>query len=252
MSFLMFKLDLEKAEEPEAPHRIGITVYGASEETYEKVCGSADAYNRMMEGADLLTELPSRVRFRTTLIRDNAGELSEMERLIKERYDRPLTMTRMVTGPVRGGAADVRSCRLGARENAEIIAGRKHMIIDEKVSSEGPVAEKKAEGYLLGCHAGIDQYTITNDGKLLGCQMLDKFATDALREGLKKAWEIWPETLTERKQNVFCKSCPYRGACLDCYAYRLAETGGLTDRPAYICEDAALMNRMRGGKECIV
>lgn len=41
------------------PHRIGVTIYGASPETYEKVCGSASAHERMIDGIRQLKTLPS-------------------------------------------------------------------------------------------------------------------------------------------------------------------------------------------------
>ena len=56
------------------PHRIGITIYGASAETYEKTCGNGHAFKKMLEGVHMLLTLPSVFEFRTTLIQDNFGD----------------------------------------------------------------------------------------------------------------------------------------------------------------------------------
>ena len=87
---------------------------------------------------------------------------------------------------------------------------------------------------LLGCNAGVDSYTITCDGKLLGCQLLDTFQTDALQEGLLPAWQRYPETVA--LPNHPCKNCANLQSCTLCPAVAMAETGSLTGVPEYICE----------------
>lgn len=87
------------------PHKIGITMYGATAETYEKVCGNADALKYAIEGIHQLQELPSKLEFRTTIIKDNYCEANEIEKLIHEEFGEEyrLIQTRMVTKAVRGG-----------------------------------------------------------------------------------------------------------------------------------------------------
>ena len=43
------------------PHIIGITIYGASEDTYRRVCGNGEAYNRMLDGVQQLLKLSSNI-----------------------------------------------------------------------------------------------------------------------------------------------------------------------------------------------
>ncbi|MGN1192878.1 MAG: radical SAM protein, partial [Dorea sp.] len=56
------------------PHKIGVTIYGASSETYEKVCGKAEAFQKAIEGMHQLLSLPSGMEFRTTIIKDNYAD----------------------------------------------------------------------------------------------------------------------------------------------------------------------------------
>ena len=65
------------------PHTLGITIYGVSSDTYKKVCGSSEAYDRMMEGLDKLLSLPSQIELRTTIIQDNLEEAAQIEKFIK-------------------------------------------------------------------------------------------------------------------------------------------------------------------------
>lgn len=104
------------------PHRIGVTIYGASPEIYEKVCGDGRAYGQALEGAHRLQELPSRLEFRTTIIKDNYEDFDNICRLVREEFGQqyPLIQTRIVTQSVRGACADVRSCRLEPEDNVKL------------------------------------------------------------------------------------------------------------------------------------
>ena len=87
--------------------------------------------------------------------------------------------------------------------------------------------------------------TVTWDGKLLGCQMLGAFATDAVELGFAKAWEEWPYTVRLPELNSACAACPDVDACTVCPGVRMAECGNLSDRPEYICRQTKLLARRR-------
>ncbi len=101
------------------PHKIGISIYGASSETYCKVCGNGDAFRKAIEGAKKLVTLPSVVDFRTTIIDDNYEDAYKIDELIKKEFGEKyaVTMTRMVLKAVRGGCAEVDKCRLSPEQN---------------------------------------------------------------------------------------------------------------------------------------
>ena len=63
------------------PHTIGVTIYGASPETYGRLCGSSSAFERMLDGVHQLQTLPSIMEFRTTLVRDNFADASAIDEL---------------------------------------------------------------------------------------------------------------------------------------------------------------------------
>ncbi len=236
------------------PHQIGITIYGASEEIYEKVCGSRKAFNRMKEGVKQLQKLPSIMDFRTTIIRDNYADIENMERMVREEFhsDHILTQTQMVMKAVRGGCADVAGCRLSPKQNVELYFRRNMNKMRDLVGAERfdpecvrfridpDAAEKKSEKSkvtLFGCHAGMSAYTITYEGKLLGCQIFGQFCTDALADGFQKAWAQYP-CIVERITDIDpkCQECPDAYACWSCPASRYAETGDLSGWSDYVCQ----------------
>ena len=99
------------------------------------------------------------------------------------------------------------------------------------------------EESLLGCNAGMDNYTIAYDGKLLGCQLLEVFQTDALQEGLLPAWQRYPETVTLPKYP--CENCRHLESCTLCPAVAMAETGSFTGVPEYICQITKLTQKRK-------
>lgn len=235
------------------PHRIGVTIYGASEETYEEVCGNGKAFNRVIEGMKLLSTLPSILEFRTTIIKDNYDEVDAIEDLVHREFgeDKTLTQTRMVNKAVRGACADVDSCRLLPEDNVRIFLRRGFNKLENLVGkdrfdikkakleiTEGDSQHSSKEIIsLFGCDAGMKSYAISWDGKLIGCQMLGKFFTQPFINTFRKSWEEYPERTEVIKLNDKCVSCKNSNLCLCCYATRYAETGDLGGCPKYACDD---------------
>lgn len=239
------------------PHRIGITLYGASNETYERVTGCPDGFDRAMAGIKQLQRLPSVLDFRTTLVKDSVQDADAIEKLVQEQFGSTVTHTSRVFGSVRGGCCQPEECRLSPEENWELTYGRVLRRVQQLIPAElqdGAQLRVRQEARecqkgqtrhtLLGCSAGMDSYTITWDGKLLGCQMLGSFWTDAIAEGFAKAWEQFPFAVRLPQENATCEACGLRQICTVCPAVRMAECKNLTDIPQYICQCTKFMERM--------
>lgn len=241
------------------PHKIGVTIYGASAQIYEKVCGSGEAFQRAISGMHLLQTLPSLLEFRTTIIRDNFSDASAIEALVHREFgpEYKLIQTRSLTKAVRGGCADVESCRLKPEDNVrlayrrgiELIKNRIGDSYDERNLRVEFVEQTPERAYapkltLFGCDAGMSSYTVSWDGLLLGCQMMGAFAVDILGEGFRAAWERFPTVVQLPPVNAKCMACESKVLCNCCYASRLAETGDLGGCPDYVCRDTAIVQRL--------
>ena len=226
------------------PHRIGVTLYGASNQDYASVCGCADGFDRAMAGLKKLLTLPSAVEVRFTPTRHTIDAADALEQYIGEQFGIPLTLSARVLGAVRGCCTKPQDCRPTPEQTVESIWGRIENRIRQSIPAEmrdliqvqifDRCEQATEDTTLLGCSAGINSYTISCDGKLLGCQLLDCFQTDALKEGLASAWERFPETV--HLPPTPCKGCQYFENCTICPAVAMAETGRLDGVPEYICE----------------
>ena len=240
------------------PHKIGISIYGASEDTYEKVCGNGKSFKKAVEGAKRLISLPSVVDFRTTIIDDNYDDAYKIDDLIKNEFGKEysVTMTQMVLNSVRGGCADVSSCRLSPERNVllphqkaieklkEIIGENfdiKNVRFSYKEKNTDCNNSEKEKFSLLGCSGGMRSYCVTYDGCLQACQALGQFTTDVRLSGLKKAWEDFPEAVKLPPMNEKCKNCGITDFCQCCPASRYAETGCVSGYPEYACMNAQIL-----------
>ena len=245
------------------PHKIGITIYGASEETYDKVCGNAEAYKKMIAGVNRLLALPSVFEFRTTIIKDNLEDINKIEELVHRKFGEQyvLVQSRIVNKPVRGACGDI-SCRLDPVDNVRLAYRRAVNLIKEKTGSdfkEKYIHLEQMESSnqkvnfqkptLLGCEAGMTSYTLSYDGKLLGCQILGAFFTDAVKDGFQQAWEKFPLQVKLPPLNEKCQKCDMIDFCHCCFASRFAETGDLGGFPEYICNDTMIVKHLmeKGG-----
>ena len=261
------------------PHRIGVTIYGAGPETYGRVTGSAGAFAKVMEGIRLLRTLPSHIEYRMTVIRDNYDDVAAVEELIRREFDAEsrLITTRLVTKAVRGGCADVESCRLPAEKNIELTIERSvremrsllgdrfergrvaitRREMDKKsatrcddagAESSALQADAKqhlqlssdtpAKPTLFGCDAGMTSYTVTWDGHLQGCQMMNAFAVK-IGGCFRRAWKAFPKGVSLPPLCEKCRKCSLQEYCMLCPAFRYAETGTFSEAPDYICRDVA-------------
>lgn len=240
------------------PHEVGVTVYGASSDTYKKVCNNGDAYYRIMEGIKELRKLPSKLSIRTTIIKDN---LDDYDRIAEYAYsfgnEVAFNVNRIVTKAVRGGLSKPECCRLSPDESANLFRKRtlevvksfqnylnkSKITIDPEIRNQKPDKEDMDEKQTLyGCDAGMNSYVITWDGKLIGCELLQDCYTNALEDGFVKAWSDFPKKIHLPPIPDKCMSCSIN--CTVCPATRLAETGTLSGIPEYLCIESSLYDEM--------
>lgn len=241
------------------PHRIGITLYGASNETYEALCGSSDGFDRAMAGVRQLATLPSALEFRTTVVQQNYKDVDAIEALVKQEFDLPVTHSTTVFQSVRGGCMPVADCRLTPKQTVDMTVNRLLDRIGQqlpnirqdqlhlRLAEPQPECGREPRYTLLGCSGGMNNVTVTSDGKLLGCQMLGCFSTDALTLGFAKAWEQWPYTVRLPQLNAQCADCAHLHLCQTCPGVRMAECGDLQGKPEYICQITKCLTAREGG-----
>lgn len=234
------------------PTATNVTLYGASPETYGKVCGNPDGFNQTLRGLDLLSEVSTVLEVRSTFIRDNMHELDGL-RKIANRYTKRFAINTNVFRPIRGANTDVENCRLTLAQVFDISEANAEYYMKlsceteealEKNMETDHYAQAKEYGFdlppkIIKCLAAKSMYWITWDGKMLPCGTFSSPYTLPLEEGFKSAWDRLPALLESISLPQECISCEYaNGKCSNCPAILQAESGTFDKISPYICEIA--------------
>jgi len=240
------------------PSTIEITLYGASAETYEKVCGNGNAYSDVLKAIDLLLAEGINIELKTTCIEDNLDDYNAMAEF-SFRRGIPFGFVDYLY-PARTSSQIPNSCRLTpdklvdfqkkafdlnrrlrgiyskgspSKETLEC----RNRLVDEL--NRLPPDPQRAES-AFGCNAGSSDFWITWDGRMLPCGAMEEPAFLPLEIGFINAWRKLTEECAGIPACRECVSCEYLDYCIVCPAKLKSETG-MYDRPApYLCELARI------------
>lgn len=234
------------------PTATNVTLYGASPQTYEKVCGNPDGFNQTLQGLDMLSEVSTELEVRSTFIRDNMYELEEL-RKIANRYTKRFAINVNVFKALRGACTDVESCRLTTSQMFGITDANEKYYMDLNSQTEAALERDMETGYyvkakeygfnlppkIIYCLAAKSMYWITWDGKMLPCGSFSSPYTLPFEEGFKPAWDRLPSLLENISLPQECMRCEYaNGNCPNCPAIIQTESGSFDKISPYICEIA--------------
>ncbi len=233
------------------PREIEVTVYGVTEDTYEKISRVKGSYKKFINGLDLLLDSGLRVRLKTMALRSNLHEFGEIAEFCREKtgdyykFD-PLLHLRYDFDETRN--EEIRRERLTPEEivkleqddperSANIDKNCDHFIFNTN--------EHRNCDHLFHCGAGQSSFTVSPDGFFRLCSSLwyPDFIYDLKKGSLKDAWENFvPKVLDTRSVNPEfhskCHSCNIINLCLWCPAHTYLETGSIDKWVDNFCEVA--------------
>lgn len=231
-----------------APSRINITLYGASPETYQKICGHSDGYERVIKNILNLKESGISIVINASMIPENASDMGKIFEFGKE-HDIPVRMSTYMFPPVRRGREENDS-RFSSEEASEMYFRKmKCQFTDEEYKKalqqqlqdlKQSVKTEEDWGHYeeyMKCRAGRCAFWVSWDGTMSACGMTP-FPVQEMP--FKNSFhECWAE-LTERVRNTpvlkACSCCPKRSVCNPCVAMLYAETGDVNEKAPYLCE----------------
>lgn len=233
------------------PQYIEVSVYGISEEVYERVTRKPGSYADFRHGLDLLLESGIKIKLKTMALRSNYNELSEIAKFCREysdsifRFD-PLLHLRYDQDPLRN--KQIHQERLTPDEIVAIEKADEERSIalqnncDHYIFSDNYRVD---DDYLFHCGAGKSSFTVSYDGFFRLCFGLWHPDTIYnLRGGtLEEAWNRHiPKIRIIRSQNPeflqSCQNCPIVNLCLNCPAHAYLETGCMDAVVPYFCQVA--------------
>lgn len=219
------------------PSGLQITLYGNSDDAYERVTGHR-AFGTVVNNLRKLTEAGIGFSVTVTPNRYLGEDALETVRLAYSftRYVKinpSLYKPREETG--RTGAGDdvdldlyVRMYRLQAD-----LLGLPHDPFEGELPEAGGPCECSPRG--LSCGGGRSGFVMDWKGVITFCNPLDCVRYSALEEGFLNAWKKLNQAANDWPRAPECIGCAYESVCVHCAAseYRFAEPG---KQPLALCE----------------
>lgn len=237
------------------PRKINITLYGASDETYRRLCGADGVFSKVDAAIRGLMEAGIQVKLNCSLTPVNAGDLDWIVDYAAQR-NTVLSVATYMYPPVRRdpGMIGVNE-RFTPEESAEYMMRYLRRSRGEKLYRtylqdilEGTPIPLGLEADCIDpvdgrvrCRAGKASFWVTWDGWLQPCGMMLEPRIDLKKHAFPEAWAMLTEQTAAIVTSGLCEKCANRGVCHPCAAIAWAETGSFSEIPTYRCHTARRM-----------
>lgn len=233
------------------PARVNVTLYGGGNETYERLCGLKDGYDRAVKGIELLRSAGIMVCINASFTKYNVKDMERITAFANERGLR-VRATSYMFPPVRNakeGAADA-EVRFTPEEAAKARADCAKLTMSEteymhylRLSHAGISAADdnndecvRIEDAKMRCTAGKCSFWVTWDGRMTPCGMMNEPVAKCSARNFSEGWQSITAETDRICTPVECESCSSRSACVVCGAVCIAEGDGSSRRkPEYVC-----------------
>lgn len=234
------------------PLVLNISLYGASEETYCRLCGVKGMFDRVSANLRELKRLEIPVKINYTVTEENFDDRDAIYAFAREngfhvgqttylfppaRIARP-SCTYARVSPER--AAELlfacERCHYPAAELQERLLRRPAPTDDCGTLPDGkaPRTSFPTDGQ-MHCRAGVSSYWVTYDGTLQACGMLPSPAVNLTQTPFSEAWRQLRAGRDAIRLPKKCTACRLRETCEICAAICASE-GGFDTPPDYICK----------------
>lgn len=229
------------AEDP--PRRLNITLYGASDETYGRLCGNPKGFTQVMGAVKRLKDRDISIKFNCSLTPYNIHDQEKMYQTAVD-LDIPIDMGFYMFPPVRTNNIGNEKYRLTAedaayaRYRAEELRYGTEFGRYARYSLDRYHNYEQTEAYQSGytCRSGNSVYWINYDGTMSACSFTNDYQVNVFEEGFAKAWGMIKNHAHESWMSEKCHYCKMRILCGRCAAAAISETKDISGVPEYYCK----------------
>lgn len=225
------------------PRRVNVTLYGASNETYQNLCHIEKGFDKTIAGIELLLKHNIDIKLNGSIVPLNEHEIDEMI-AISNKYNLYLKMDTYMYPTCRERC---RPFSQNARLDAKKAALRNVEIKKKQYSKEdfenykqymlqNETTANKMTDSNLTCRAGKSSYWITWYGDMTPCIFMKQPGIDVFKHGFDTSWKYIVEKIKDIHMPQTCIACEKREVCHVCGASALCETGSFENSPTYMCD----------------
>jgi radical SAM protein with 4Fe4S-binding SPASM domain len=218
------------------PHEVEITLYGHTQETYERVTQVAGSHARCRRGIDLALERGLQLGLKAIVLNANRHELPQMEAFARSRTEVPFRYDGILW-PRLGGGCQPYAHGLSPKEIValELKDEQRRREWKERAARLNRKFVRAESVYT--CAACLQAFHIDATGRMSACIMARRPSYDLTRMSLREAWErLGAIREQKRQQDTACRTCTVGSLCWQCPGWSQMAHGDDETPVEYICE----------------
>lgn len=201
------------------PRLIQVSLYGSTEDAYEKVTGHR-VYGAVMEHIEKAraADLPITVAVTPSVYMEDAESIIRL----LAGMGQPYTISAGLFEPYEATGRKGKAVELSKEKYLDLyklqaeLKGKKLTPMSEDCL---PIPEKETDGGVgLLCGGGNSGFVINYQGMLYPCSMLQEYGAEPLRTGFQEAWEAVHRFVKNYPRPMECEDCKLKTVCTNCVA----------------------------------
>ena len=227
------------------PFVVEISLYGATEDTYEKVTRVKGSYDRCMEGIKRIVNAGIKLKLKAMALTINQHEIEAMDRIALKlgcefRFD-PMLNKRIDNNAF----SDPVKYRISPEDVVRLDRAYPKRMEEWKRFCDKFIGEPVRDDRLYKCGAGVGTIHIDPYGIAKGCMMMKRDGCSIKELEIKWIWEEGVfSTITQKKDfQLPCDDCHLANLCGRCAAWSILENGDMKKEVAYLCRIAKIRAR---------
>ena len=223
------------------PELVSITLYGASEDTYETVTGNKGHFHKVMRAISLLQKNHIRFELKIIGMKQNYSDIPKMRDFIRQ-CGQVNSILAWDIRPMNNGSTTPISCRVTPQQAMEIEINdpeRQSFLYHLACHLDHMQKTNRQKGrYLYPCSAGYQFVFITHDGHMQSCVKTVNPRYDLLHGNFDEGWDFLGKEFVDKKASskFKCLECDKFRYCGQCSAAFMNENGNPEKPVDFYCE----------------
>ena len=232
------------------PSRLNITLYGASNATYDRLCLNPKGFTQVVNAIHLLKDAGISIKINCSVTPYNMNDLEDIINFCREE-ELLLDVATYMFPPMRKDESLKGTNDRFTPEDAAYYYLKSKIYMNGEESfleyMKNPDFKKwhlnlpdeqcEEEGNCIRCKAGKSSFWVTWKGDLYPCGMIpDNSAKNVFIDGFDEAWKYATDLTKNIRLPYACSVCELAESCRACAAMVYTETGNYTTVPEYRCK----------------
>lgn len=228
-----YLIDEEKIElfRNNRPRMISVTFYGASDETYKKVCGVNEGFSTVAKNVLNMKNAGLNLKLTTTITKDNVDDLKKLESWATE-HGLQLHSYGGLFNPFKETGRTIKDLKVDFFKKEDNC-----LFDDDFVNRKIPQREKYMEPFWM-CRGFGGQFAISWNGHMRLCNTLPSISRKVFEEELIDTYHSLYKDLRKVRRPKKCETCQYIDFCVACPMRFFSETGSVECTNNNICDIA--------------